>query len=214
MFCLHRTFFSYRFNTSGLGHIICVAEEHSVLLLQYAQHSTKLNVLSSTISQHSNSNQFNLKEVTNSRNKRQATIHSQYWEPSSCVTSPVVSPTCALSMVTAGWGGAKRRSINNCKQVTIGGPPHTHALWIAWPLTLQETSESVQESTNETHFKFFLFYLILFKHMSCILTSADILNRLHSGSPEQQVKYNCHALSLYLRHEVGGIPGLSVSWQD
>jgi len=45
-----------------------VSEEQSILLLEYAQHSTKLNVLSSTISQHSNEPmiifQFKLKEIT------------------------------------------------------------------------------------------------------------------------------------------------------
>ena len=184
MFRLHRTFFSYRFNTSGLGHIICVAEEHSVLLLQYAQHSTKLNVLSSTISQHSNSNQFNLKEVTNSRNKRQATIHSQYWEPSYCVTSPVVSPTRALSRVTAGWGGAKTRCINNCKQAAIWSLLHTCTMNLPDFLILQEI-EPFQESKqigNEGHLKFFSY--ILFKHLSCNLTSTDFLNMLLSGSME------------------------------
>ena len=63
---------------------------------------------------------------------------------------------------------------------------------------------------------FFIFYFLFnfIQAYAMYLTSTDFLNRLLSGSPEQQVKYNCHALSIYLRHEVGGIPGLSVSWQD
>ena len=67
MFRLHRPF-SATGNTSWDRYIICMAKEHSVLLLQYAQYSTKLNVLSSTISQHSNEPtiifQFKLKEIT------------------------------------------------------------------------------------------------------------------------------------------------------
>lgn len=125
--------------------------------------------------------------VTNSRNKRQATIHSQYWEPSSCITSPVVFSTSTCVLSTAGWGGAKTRCINNGNYISKWQfrVSYTHALWIFLTFIMQEICKPFQESKqigNESHLKFFIYFL--FEHVSCNLSSTDFLKMLLSGSME------------------------------